>query len=270
VLITGCSTGIGHAAAHALHRRGWRVFASCRKTQDTARLEAEGLRCLRLDLDDSASITAAVDTVLAESGGRLDALFNNGGFGLAGAAEDLSRDALRAQFETLVFGWAELTNRVLPAMRRQGYGRVVMNSSVLGLVALPYRGAYVAAKHAIEGLTDAWRQELHGSGIHFSLIEPGPILTRFRANSLAAFQQWVDVDASPHHERYRHMLNRLEKEGPAVPFTLGPEAVVAPLLHALESRRPRARYYVTFPTHLFGTLRRLLPTRALDAILRRV
>jgi len=270
LLITGCSSGIGLAAAQTLHGRGWRVFATCRKAEDVARLTGMGLESLRLDLDDTACIHAAVDEVLARSHGRLDALFNNGGYGQTGAVEDLSRQALRAQFETNLFGWVELTNLVIPVMRRQGQGRIVMNSSVLGLAALPYRGAYVAAKFALEGLTDTLRLELQGSGIHVSLIEPGPIATRFRENALAHFRRHINVAASVHRAAYEAQLERLEKPGPAAPFTLPPSAVVDKLIHALESRRPRARYYVTVPTHLIGHVRRLLPTRALDRLLRRI
>ncbi len=267
LLVTGCSSGIGLAAAQILSARGWRVFATCRKADDVARLNAQGLESLPLDLDDSASIHAAVDAVLTRSGGRLDALLNNGGYGQSGAVEDLPRAALRAQFETNLFGWVELTNRVIPVMRAQGHGRIVMVSSVLGLTALPYRGAYVAAKFALEGLTDTLRLELAGSGIHVSLIEPGPIATRFRANAIAHFRQYIDIEHSVHREAYRAQLERLEKPGPAAPFTLPPAAVVDKLIHALESRRPRARYYVTVPTYLIGYARRLLSTRGLDRLL---
>ncbi len=270
LLITGCSSGIGLAAAHSLRDRGWRVFATCRKQQDVERLLGEGLESLRLDLDDSASIRKAVDEVLARSGGRLDALFNNGGYGQTGAVEDLSRAALRAQFETNLFGWAELTNLAIPVMRRQGRGRIVMNSSVLGLAALPYRGAYVAAKFALEGLTDTLRLELAGSGIQVSLIEPGPIATRFRENAMAHFLRHIDVAASVHRAAYEAQLARLEKPGPAAPFTLPASAVVERLIHALESRRPRPRYYVTVPTHLIGHARRFLTTRGLDRLLARI
>jgi NAD(P)-dependent dehydrogenase (short-subunit alcohol dehydrogenase family) len=267
LLITGCSSGIGLAAARTLHARGWRVFATCRKTEDVSRLEAEGLESLRLDLDDSASIRAAVEAVLARTGGGLDALFNNGGYGQTGAVEDLPRQALREQFETNLFGWVELTNLVIPAMRRQGHGRIVMNSSVLGLAALPYRGAYVAAKFALEGLTDTLRLELAGSGIHVSLIEPGPIVSRFRENALRHFRRHIDIAQSVHRQAYEAQLARLEKPGPAAPFTLPPAAVVDKLIHALESRRPRPRYYVTVPTHLIGHARRFLTTRGLDRLL---
>ncbi|MDD3516954.1 MAG: SDR family oxidoreductase [Chromatiales bacterium] len=270
ILITGCSSGIGAAAARSLKTRGWRVFASARKAEDVERLRADGFEALRLDLDDSESIAQALRELLERTDGRLDALFNNGAYGQPGAVEDLSRDALRAQLETNLLGWFDLTNRVIPVMRRQGHGRIVMNSSVLGLVGLPFRGAYVASKFALEGLTDTLRLELRGSGIHVALIEPGPITSRFRANAHAAFLRNIDRERSYFREKYAAAERRLTKQGPAAPFTLPPEAVVDALVHALESPRPKARYYVTVPTHLFGTLRRLLPTRALDAILRAV
>lgn len=269
VLITGCSSGIGRCVAHGLKARGWRVFATARRSADVDRLRAEGLESVTLDLRDSASIRAAVAEILDRTGGRLEALFNNGAFGLPGAVEDLSREALREQFETNVFGTQELTNRVIPVMRGQGGGRVLYTSSVLGLVAFPYRGAYVASKFALEGLADTLRLELVGTGIHICLIEPGPILSKFRDNAHAAYRQYIRVEASPHRERYAAMEARLTKEGPAAPFTLPPEAVLKRVIHALESSRPQARYYVTAPTYLFAVLRRLLPTRALDAILRR-
>ena len=270
ILVTGCSSGIGRHCALGLKARGWRVFATARKTEDLEALRGEGLEAVALDLDDSNSIAAAVEQVLSATGGTLDALFNNAGYGQPGAIEDLRRDVLRTQFETNVFGTVELTNRIIPVMRRQGQGRIVQNSSVLGFVALPYRGAYNASKYALEGLYDTWRLELAGSGIHFSLIEPGPIESRFRANAYAMFRKNVDAEHSAHRQTYQAMVRRLTKEGPAAPFTLGPEAVLKALLHALESPSPRARYYVTIPTHLFGWLKRLLPTRTLDAVLLRV
>jgi NAD(P)-dependent dehydrogenase (short-subunit alcohol dehydrogenase family) len=269
ILITGCSSGIGLCAARGLRARGWRVFATARQPADVARLQAEGLESLPLDLRDSASIQTAVTTVLEQTGGRLDALFNNGAYGQPGAVEDLSRAALREQFETNLFGTQELTNQVIPAMRRQGGGRILYNSSVLGLVALPYRGAYVASKFALEGLADTLRLELAGTGIHICLIEPGPILSRFRDNAHVAYLRHIRPETSPHRAKYLAMEARLLKEGPAAPFTLPPEAVLKRVIHALESPRPRARYPVTVPTYLFAFLRRLLPTRALDAILRR-
>lgn len=269
ILITGCSSGIGYCVAHGLKARGWRVFATARQATDVARLQGEGLESLLLDVRDSASIQAAVAAILERAGGRLEALFNNAGYGQVGAVEDISRTAFREQFETNVFGAQELTNQIIPVMRRQGGGRILYNSSVLGMVAFPYRGAYVASKFALEGLADALRLELAGTGIHVSLIEPGPILSRFRDNAHAAWQRHVQAETSVHRDNYAAMEARLLKAGPAAPFTLPPEAVLKRVIHALESPRPQARYPVTVPTYLFTALRRLLPTRVLDVILRR-
>jgi len=269
ILITGCSSGIGLCVARGLRTRGYRVFATARRAADVSRLGQEGFESLQLDLDDSASIAAAVGEVLAHTGGTLDALFNNGAYGQPGAVEDLSREALRAQFETNLFGWHELTRLVLPVMRRQGHGRIVQNSSVLGLVAMRFRGAYNASKFALEGLTDTLRLELAGSHIHVVLVEPGPITSRFRENAYAAYRRNIDVEHSVHHASYRRMEERLTTRGPAVPFTLPPEAVLKKVILALESRRPRPRYYVTVPTYLFGYLKRVLTQRALDRLLGR-
>lgn len=266
ILITGCSSGIGLCAAQILRQRGYRVFATARNPADVTRLSADGFESLQLDLDNSDSIRNAVATILQRTDGTLDAIFNNGAYGLPGAVEDLSRAQLRAQFETNLFGWVELTNLIIPVMRRQGHGRIIQNSSILGLVAMPFRGAYNASKFALEGLTDTLRQELADTPISVSLIEPGPILTRFRQNSLRIFAASINVEQSPHRDRYNTMLARLRKQGAAVPFTLPPEAVVTKLLHALESRRPKPRYYVTFPTYLFALLRRLLDARTLARI----
>lgn len=270
ILITGCSSGIGYTTARGLKDRGYRVFASARRQADVDRLAREGFEALRLDLADSGSIGEAVDRLTALTGGTLDALFNNGAFGQPGAVEDLTRDVLRHQFETNFFGTHELTNRIIPIMRRQGHGRIIYNSSVLGLVAMTYRGAYNASKFALEGLADTLRLELHGSGIGIALIEPGPILSDFRKNAFKLYQENIDPERSVHRETYRRMERRLQKEGPAQPFTLPPEAVLKKVIHALESPRPKVRYYVTFPTYLFATLRRLLPWRTLDHLLRQV
>jgi NAD(P)-dependent dehydrogenase (short-subunit alcohol dehydrogenase family) len=266
ILITGCSSGIGYYAAHGLKDRGYRVFASARSEEDVARLKAQGLEALVLDLAQPESIAATVNTVLGRTDGRLYALFNNGAYGQPGAVEDLRREVLRAQFETNLFGSLDLTNRILPVMRRQGAGRIVQNSSVLGLAAFPFRGAYNATKFALEGLTDTLRLELCGTGIHVSLIEPGPIESHFRSNALQALKRNIDMAHSVHREKYRAAVERLERQGPVVPFTLPPQAVVKRLIQALESPRPRPRYYVTFPSYLLAVLRRLCPTRCLDPL----
>jgi NAD(P)-dependent dehydrogenase (short-subunit alcohol dehydrogenase family) len=270
ILITGCSSGIGYDAAIALKNRGYNVIATARKSEDVARLTQQGLTSLQLDLADSQSIQQAVIRMLELTNGRCDALFNNGAFGQAGAVEDLSRDVLRYQFETNLFGTHELTNLLLPVMRRQGHGRIIYNSSVLGLVAMRYRGAYNASKFALEGLADTLRLELHGTSIHISLIEPGPILTDFRKNCFALYKKNIDAEHSVHKESYKAMEERLEKEGAAAMFTLPASAVTAKLIHALEAKRPKIRYYVTFPTYLFATLKRILPISWLDNLLRKV
>jgi NAD(P)-dependent dehydrogenase (short-subunit alcohol dehydrogenase family) len=270
VLITGCSSGIGLCVAQGLHARGWRVFATARKPEDVARLQEQGLASLVLDLDDSASVSSAVTDVLGTTGGRLDAVFHNGAYGQPGALEDLPRAALREQFETNVFGWHELTRLVLPVMRRQGHGRIVFNSSILGFMALRYRGAYIASKYAIEGIADTLRLELRGTGIHVALVEPGPILSRFRANAFAAYRRNIDKTGSPHRAAYEAMEQRLEKAGPAMPFTLPPEAVLRCVIHALESTCPRIRYPVTQPTWAFAFLKRILTARTLDRLLYRI
>lgn len=269
VLITGASTGIGYYCARTLQAEGYRVIASCRKLADVSRLQAEGLTCVQLDLDNSASIQQAVKQVLKLTQGELYALFNNGAYGQPGAVEDLTRATLRKQFETNLFGWLELTNTILPVMRRQGYGRIIQNSSILGFAAMPLRGAYNASKFALEGLTDTLRLELEGSGIHVSLIEPGPILSSFRKNALAALQTNVALETSHFATHYDQAIARLSKPGPAARFTLGPEAVYSRLKHALEASHPKPRYYVTFPTYLIGFLKRILSTRQLDKLLRR-
>lgn len=267
ILVTGCSSGIGYCAAHGLAKHGYRVIASARKAADVERLRAEGLNCVQLDLDSGESIRDAVAQVGEMTGQRLYGLFNNAGFGQPGAVEDLSREALRAQFETNVFGTLDLTNRVIPWMRRAGEGRIIQNSSVLGFVSLAYRGAYNASKYALEGLYDTLRLELAGTDVHAVLIEPGPIVSRFRANAVEAFRRNIDIENSVHREKYLATERRLTKEGPAAPFTLPEEAVLGKVIRALDSPRPKPRYYVTFPTYLFGGLKRVLSTRRLDRVL---
>lgn len=267
VLITGCSSGIGYCVAKGLKQRGYRVIATARREASVKQLIAEGFESLLLDVADSQSIQAAFKQVLQLSDGKLFALFNNGAFGLPGAVEDLSRKNLQYQFDTNVFGWLELTNLAIPVMRKQGYGRIIQNSSVLGFVAMPFRGAYNASKYAIEGLSDTLRLELKDTNIYISLIEPGPISSQFRANAVKAMQEHIDIETSVHREKYLGVLERLNKKGPAAPFTLPPEAVLKRVIAALEAKKPKPRYYVTFPTYLFGFLKRVLSNRQMDYIL---
>lgn len=250
-----------------LKARGFQVFATTRKQQDISELSQSGLNTLQLDLDDPESTKNALDSVLEQTGGKLYGLFNNGGFGQGGAVEDLPTQALRDQFETLVFGWHDLTRQVIPVMRSQGYGRIVQNSSVLGFAAMPYRGAYNAAKFAIEGLTDTLRLELRDTDIHVSIIQPGPVRTRFRQNGLKKFEQHIEQHNSVHAEAYKSTIERLSTRDDASRFTVEPEAVVRKLVHALEHNKPRSRYRVTKPTIAFAVAKRLFPTRVLDRIL---
>jgi len=267
ILITGCSTGIGYTCAHALDKRGYKVIASCRKQADVEKLQAEGLTAILLDLSDSQSISQGVEKALQLTGGKLDALFNNGAYGQPGALEDLPTDGLREQFETNFFGWHQLVCEILPVMRQQGYGRIVQNSSVLGFAAMKYRGAYNASKFAIEGWSDTLRLELSATDIHISLIEPGPIETQFRANALKAFQRWITIEGSAHQEQYQQQMSRLNSQSSNNAFVLPAESCIKPLIHALESDKPKIRYRITTPTKVFAVLKRLLPTRLLDKIL---
>ncbi len=267
ILITGCSSGIGYDAAHALRSAGWRVFATCRAEADCARLKAEGLESFVLDYEDEASIVAAVEEALSRTGGTLDALFNNGAYAIPAPLEDVSREAMRTIFEANLIGWHDLTNRVIPAMRAQGHGRIVNCSSVLGLVGMKWRGAYVATKFALEGMTDVLRMEMAETGIKVCLLDPGPIATDFRKNAIRQFEKWIDWENSARAEEYRaSLLGKLYKGsagGPQWPAS----AVTKKLIAALDARNPKPRYYVTTPTHVMGTAKRILPFRALHWML---
>lgn len=267
ILITGCSSGIGYDAAHTLAKRGWRVFATCRKEEDCERLRGEGLESLQLDHADAASMDAAVAEVLSRTGGRLDALFNNGAYAIPGAVEDLPTDALRTIFETNFFGYHHLTRLILPVMRKQGHGRVIHNSSVLGFAAMPWRGAYVATKFALEGLMDTLRLEMRGMPIDIILIEPGPVTTKIRENAQPHFERWIDWENSPRRNLYAKLRERLyDDSGELDTFELPPSSVTKKLIHALEHPKPKPRYYVTTATYIAGVGRRLLSTRMGDRL----
>ena len=274
IVITGCSSGIGYDAAEQLRGRGWRVFATCRKQSDCDRLQSEGFESMRLDYADEDSIETALNQALERTGGTLDAVFNNGAYAVPGAVEDIPRDALRAIFETNLFGYHDLTRRVLPVMRAQGHGRIVNCSSILGFVTFPWRGPYNSTKFALEGLSDTLRIELRGTGIHVSLIQPGPIKTLIRQNSQPHFKKWINWQASHHAEFYRTTLipslYRDEDENELQRFELFPAGVTKKLIRALESPRPRARYYVTTPTYIAGFLKRIMPTSAMDRMLAKI
>lgn len=273
ILITGCSSGIGYDAAHALHKRGWRVFATCRKETDCERLRSEGLESFVLDYANEASIKTALQECLSRTGGTLDALYNNGAYAIPAATEDCPRDALRAIFETNFFGYFDLINQVIPVMRKQGYGRIINCSSVLGIAALRFRGAYNATKFAMEGLTDTLRLEMRDTNIHIILVEPGPITTMIRKNAQPHFEKWIDWKNSARRTEYEEtLIPRLYAPlgGKPDPGELPSSAVTKKLIHALEHPNPNPRYFVTWPTYFSGIVRRLLSTRMSDRIFGRM
>jgi NAD(P)-dependent dehydrogenase (short-subunit alcohol dehydrogenase family) len=267
IIVTGSSSGIGAYCARALKAEGWRVFATARRPGDIAALETDGIETFYLDYREPESIEALVASVLERTGGRLDALFNNGAYAQPGAVEDLPVAALREQFEANVFGWHDLTRRIVPVMRRQGHGRLVHCSSILGLTPLPFRGAYSASKHAIEGLMLCMYQELQGSGIHVSLIEPGPVTSKIASNGLLWFLKNIHHENSVHRVAYEAQLVRLRAGGSISRLKPGPEVVHVALRHALLSRRPRPHYVVTVPAKIGVMLKRLLPASALYRML---
>ncbi len=271
ILITGCSSGIGLDAARTLRERGWRVFASCRQQPDCDRLKGEGFESPRIDYCDTDSIHTGLEQVLDATGGTLDALFNNGAHQLAGLVEDLPTDGLRAIFEANLFGWHELTRRVIPVMRAQRSGHIVQCSSGLGFVAIPWRGAYTATKHALEGLSDTMRIELRDTGIHVVLIEPGPITTMFREKGIPYFEKYIDWENSPRRSDYEtRLLPRMYHGSGPDRFELPSSAVTGKLIRALESNAPNPRYYVTTATYIGGYLKRILSSRMIDRIVSRV
>jgi len=266
ILITGCASGIGHYSAHALKKQGYRVFAAARKTTDVETLQSQGLESLLLDVNDSNSIQQGIAHILQLTNGTLDAVFNNAGFLQAGAIEDLTRDMDRAQFETNVFGVMELTRQALLVMRKQGYGRIIQNSSILGIITMPYYGAYNASKFALEGYSNTLRQELRGTNIHVSILNPGPIYSKLRDN---AYQHWQTTLSQAHSHFHKAAYERIEKNyfHPTEAdrrFTVTPDVLVKKLLHALEHPHPKAHYYIGRPAQLLAFLRRILPDSVLD------
>lgn len=269
ILVTGCSSGIGRHCALALMADGWQVFATARKQSDIRLLAESGVTALYLDYCDEGSISSAFEAVCAATGGTLDAVFNNGAYAQAGAVEDMPTQVLRAQFEANFFGWHTLTRLAIPVMRHQGHGRIVHCSSILGLIPYRWRGAYVASKYAIEGLFNSLRLELLGSGIHVSLIEPGPIRSKMGENGIRYFRENIDIENSIHAETYQNYLQKLAGQERSGPFRRSPKAVYRKLEHALNSRSPRAYYPVTIPTHFMFGAKRVLPQGAIDWLVMR-
>lgn len=269
ILITGCSTGIGYEAAYTLRKRGYRVFATARQQKDVVYLKEEGFESFQLDHTMPETMESALAQVLESTGGSLYALFNNGAYGQPGALEDVPTDSFRLQFETNVIGWHDMVCRVLPVMRKQGYGRIIQHGSILGLVSMRFRGSYNATKYALEGYTDTLRQELGGTDIHVSMLNTGPIQSKFAENAMKMFDKYIDVENSVWKNTYlkRKQKKQDSQNSAAVRFELQPDAVIQRVIHALESESPKARYYITTPTFALGTLKRLLPTTMLDRLL---
>jgi short-subunit dehydrogenase len=271
ILITGCSSGIGLCAALTLQKKDYRVFATTRNDNDVARLKSQGLESIKLDINDTDSIQNALTIILNLTGGTLDALFNNAGYVQAGATEDLTRDMMRAQFETNVFGTMELTNRVLPIMREQGYGHIIQNTSILGIVNMPYRGAYNASKAALESFSRTLRQELRDTSISVSMIVPGPIHSSLRAKAYEQYKKTIAQQNSIHQEHYISMEKYFfTPDANERRFTQGPEAVASTLIKILNSKHPKTHYYIGFPAHLFAFLNRVLPDCMLEWVMNRV
>lgn len=267
IFITGCSSGIGKDIAIALSKRGHRVIASCRRVDDVVKLQTLNLEAILLDLNDSTSIQAGFNELMEMTNHQLDVLINNAGFGQMGALEDLSRDLLRAQFETNVFGLMELTNLVIPIMRKRNTGRIINMSSILGIISLPFRGAYNASKYAVEGLSDTLRLELSQTGIKVITIEPGPIESNFRKNAIDSAFTKIDWKKSIYQKQYTMILKSFEKKKSTSIFTKKSTAVVQAIIHAIEAKKPKIKYPITFPAHIFILLKRFFSTKLLDFLL---
>lgn len=247
--------------------RGWTVWPTARSDKDLDQLREQGFDPVNLDISKEESVSAASADILERSGGELGGLVNNAGFAQPGAVEDLTRDLLRYQFEVNVFGMQQLTNALLPALRRGGGGRIVQISSIYGLMSVPVVGAYCASKYAMEALSDALRVELRGTGVYVSLIEPGAIITEFRRNAVNAGES-AAYEASRFTSAYEKEMARRKKQRPTPNFfKRPPEDVAKKIQHALESPRPHSRYRVTPTAHIAAFLKRLLPTQAFDPLL---
>ncbi len=267
ILITGCSSGIGYDTAHYLHKHGYRVFATARKEEDVKRLTREGLNAYMLDVTQPESIRQTLELVLKQTGGTLYALFNNAGYGQPGALEDIPTSVLKEQFETNLFGLHEMTRQIIPIMRQQGYGRIIQHSSVLGLISLRFRGAYNATKYAIEGLCDTLRLELAPDDIHICTINTGPVHSDFRKNATQKYYEHIHGKPTVFEQAYKKELLPYEGKKKKDPFTRDSKVVIQNVIHALESKTPKPRYYNTSATHILGSLKRILPTRILDKVL---
>lgn len=268
VLITGCSSGIGYDTAHYLNKNGYKVYASARKEEDVERLRDEGLEAYLLDVTKPETISQTLKSILSK--GELYAVFNNAGYGQPGAVEDISTDVLREQFETNLFGLHEMTRQVIPVMRKQGYGRIIQHSSILGLISLRFRGAYNASKYAIEGLCDTLRLELANEEIYVCTINTGPVRSDFRKNATKKFYEHIYKKKTVFEKEYEKELIPKEQKKKNDPFTRDSDVVIKNIINALESKKPKPRYYNTSATYILTTLKRVLPTSLMDRVLLKI
>ncbi len=270
ILITGCSSGIGLETALFLKTKKYKVYASARKEEDIKHLKKLGFDALKLDVRKKENISKALDYILQKDG-KLDAVFNNAGFGQPGAVEDVKTEVLREQFETNVFGLHELTIQAMKIFRKQRYGKIIQHSSVLGIISLKFRGAYNASKYAIEGLCDTLRLETSDSNIFICTINTGPVTSKFRENALEKFKKNIDINDSFFSSTYKKELSqRLNNDKDNTPFNLPASSVAEIVLKIMESKKPKPRYYITKTTHILGFAKRVLPTSSLDKILTKI
>ena len=269
VLITGCSSGIGECVANCLREVGWDVFPTSRSESDVKKLYAKGFEALQLDLSDSISIENCVSNFMRKSPLGIGAIVNNAGIAIPGAVEDLSRDDLRAQFEVNVFGLQELTNKLVPTFRDQGWGRIVNISSIYGILTAPMVGGYCASKYALEALSNAQRMELSNSGITLSLVEPGPILSSFRRNAYDSLSKKISVGDHFYSDYKKTLDRKLGKSQKNTLFTLGPKHVANKVVHALTSDHPKRRYLITYPAYAGYVMARILPDFAVDYFMKK-
>jgi short-subunit dehydrogenase len=267
ILITGCSSGIGHQTALFLHERGYTVFATARKEEDVLALTKLGLTSFLLDTTKKDTITETLQKILELTNGTLDVVFNNAGFGQPGAIEDLSTEVLKEQFNTNVFGLHEVTIQVLKIMRKQGYGTIIQHSSVLGIISLKFKGAYNASKYAIEGLTDTLRLELINTNINVTVLNTGPVTSDFRKNAIQKTLDNIDIDNSRFKEMY---YKNIEADKSVVPFNIEAIEVSKIVEKIIKSKKVNPRYYITKATYILGFAKRILSTRKLDLLLNKL
>jgi NADP-dependent 3-hydroxy acid dehydrogenase YdfG len=267
VLITGCSSGIGHATAERLAADGWKVYATARNPETLSGLKEKGCETLALDVTDEASMSAAVETVIAAEG-AVGVLVNNAGYSQSGAVESVPIEQIRRQFETNVFGLIRMCQLVLPGMREQRWGKIVNLGSMGGRLVFPGGGVYHATKYSVEALSDALRFEVRGFGVDVILIEPGLIVTKFGEVAAASVGESAADGAYEDFNRKVAQATEDAYKGPLAKLGAGPEAVANTIAGALKSKRPKPRYAVTPSAHLLINQRRITPDRVWDLMMR--